>query len=49
MPLRLTGLSKPSETAWAASLVSDAASGLRVKVIYLNDAATTPGVRALPV
>ena len=43
-PLRLTGLSRPTLTAWVASTVSDAASGSSVNVISLNDAATNIGL-----
>ena len=49
MPFRLTGLSRPSETACDASAVSDDSSGSLVKVISLNDAATRLDLSGLPV
>ena len=49
MPLRATGLSRPTLTAWVASTVSDAASGSAVNVISLNDAATMDAFSGLPV
>jgi hypothetical protein len=49
MPLRLTGLSRPSETACDASLVSEDSSGSLVKVISLNAAATRLDLSGLSV
>ena len=49
MPFRLTGLSRPSETACDASVVSDASSGSLVKVVSLNEAATRLEASGLPV
>ena len=49
MPFRLTGLSRPSETACDASVVSDDSSGSLVKVISLNEAATRLDASGLPV
>src|SRR5580658_7591457 len=49
MPFRLTGLSRPSETACDASVVSDDSSGLSVKVISFHAAATRLDLSALPV
>ncbi len=49
MPLRLTDLSRPSETACDASVVSDDSSGSSVKVISLNEAAIRLALSGLPV
>ena len=48
MPFRLTGWSRPTETASLASWLSDAASGSSVNVISLNAAGRTLDLMPLP-
>src|SRR5581483_5622031 len=48
-PVRVTGLSSPSEVACVASAVSEDWSGSSVNVISLNEAATMLGLSGLPV